>query len=192
VIAERGCIVCGVDDSPSSASALAVSTQLCDRLGWRLVVVHAIRALWCDIYAADIARVEEEKARRLMQRMLDETQFVGDVELRIVTGHPGPAIASVTAKERAAMACIGISRVGRLRLALGGSTAISLRDAAPCPVLVVPPTIEVDTCATPASLARGDGRAGRARSEPGIEMEGPPWPVPPEQARSASHMHRRT
>ena len=131
-------MVCGVDGSRPSARALEFAVSFCGRTGWRLVLVHAIRPVWADIYAPEVAHVKADGGKRLMRRMLSEAGYTHTAKLRLITGDAAPAIASVAAQEQAGLACVGMPRGGRLKLAIAGSTVMRLIDAAHCPVVVVP------------------------------------------------------
>jgi nucleotide-binding universal stress UspA family protein len=99
-----------VDDSKASRNATAFATALSDRLGLRLALVHAIRAVWCGPYAAQVAQLEVERAGRLLAEISPEPHETVPFSPHLVFGNATAAIASVAAKQFAVLIAVGSSR----------------------------------------------------------------------------------
>lgn len=150
-------LVCGLDDSEHAPVVASVATELAARLDLRLCVVHS---------ADPDLRIVGDRRRRLLrdgEELLDELLGRGVPHDRIVDlGEPASLLRDVLA-EGAALAVVGSRGRGPIRAAAFGSVSMAVADAAPCPVVVVPPDSADQVSAGPATVVCGvDGSAGAA------------------------------
>ena len=140
----RGTVVCGVTDSEESRGALAVATELSERLGLRLVVAHVARSL-PPLYvdgegaASLVTRAGREGAARLLARLVAEHDLGGSAEQRSAVGDPAALLAQIAAEEAADMIVVGSRARGRLRRRLESRLVRQLEAATPVPIVIAPP-----------------------------------------------------
>jgi len=117
-----GPVICGIDDSSSAVGAIRVARDLAERLELPLVYVHIVDRRGSDLRAAEALRESEVDGELLVE----PAPWAADrlVELAhereasfLVLGTHGP------------------------RSSLLGSVSADVTRRAPCPVLVVPPTL---------------------------------------------------
>jgi nucleotide-binding universal stress UspA family protein len=140
-------ILCGVDGSRYSVAAVAVATDLAERMGARLVIAHA----W-----QPPAPEERRSGLRLVHRMLEHAASAPGVDACLAEGSPGEALNALA--EDADLVVVGSGGRGPAGGALLGSTSTLLALHGRCPVVVAPAT-------TPCG-ADGRSRAAQMPSGP--------------------------
>jgi nucleotide-binding universal stress UspA family protein len=141
----RGTIVCGVTDSDEGRGALAVATELSERLGLRLVLAHVadgIAPLDVDGEGSEggvTTRADREGAARLVARLAAEHGVAGSAEQRSAVGDPAALLGQIAAEEAADLIVVGSRERGRLRRGLESRLARQLETATPVPVVIAPP-----------------------------------------------------
>jgi nucleotide-binding universal stress UspA family protein len=140
----RGTIVCGVTDSDEGRGALAVATELSERLGLRLVLAHvadgiAALAVNGDGNESLTTRANREGAARFVARMAAEHGLAGSAEQRSAVGDPAALLGQIAAEEAADLIVVGSRARGRLRRGLESRLARQLETETPVPVLIAPP-----------------------------------------------------
>jgi nucleotide-binding universal stress UspA family protein len=137
----RGTIVCGVTDSEAGRGALALATELSERLGLRLVLVHVADGIApLDVNGASsesVSPTDGKEAERLVARLAAEHGVAGNAEWRSAVGDPAALLGRIAAEEAADLIVVG-SR-GRLRRGLESGLARQLETETPVPVLIAPP-----------------------------------------------------
>jgi len=138
-------IACCIDDSGAGRTALEHARALRDLSGGRLSVVHVIApAPFLVSMAASLGGApvhDAEAERRAGEMWLGEIAAgVPGAEAVLLEGHPGEA-ACDWARENAVDAMVVATHAGRIERALVGSFAAFVTQHAPCPVLLVPPTV---------------------------------------------------
>src|ERR671931_153468 len=131
-------IVCGIDESPGALEALRVASALSAQFDARLVLAH-IADGWA---AGSDESLTTSQARQGGNRMLERAAREHDVkaERRVEVGEPAEALARIASEEAASMIIVGSRREGRRPPHVRSGLARGLAAAAPCPVVVVPPT----------------------------------------------------
>jgi nucleotide-binding universal stress UspA family protein len=142
-------IVCGVDGSRDSGVALRVASELAERLGLRLVLVHAVDPVSVPYVAAGawggptgrMLGEDRTERRRAATALLEQAASAAGIEepdLRVVDGFAAERLADVANEERAAFVVVGSRGRGAFKAALLGSVSTGVIHLARCPVLVVP------------------------------------------------------
>lgn len=139
----RGTIVCGVTDSEAGRGALALATELSERLGLRLVLVHVADGIGpLDVNGAGSESVwptDGKEAERLVGRLAAEHGAAGNAEWRSAVGDPAALLGRIAAEEAADLIVVGSRTRGRLRRGLESGLARQLETETPVPVLIAPP-----------------------------------------------------
>jgi nucleotide-binding universal stress UspA family protein len=146
-------IVCGVDGSPDSQTAVGVAARLAERLGAKLVLAHVVEVALVPYAAIGgagaiapppmIPPLREEQAEagaRLLERIAVAVGL-GDAEQRVAVGLPAERLADLADDENAELIVVGSRGRGRFKSAFLGSVSNSLVGVARCPVLIVPPGV---------------------------------------------------
>ena len=145
-------VVCGVDGSADSLSALGVAADLAARLGLRLIMANVVEPtpaayVGATSFVGATARVlppatdrHEAVAEQLLTR-LGAAAGLEWAERRVVTGHPAERLADLADDEGAELIVVGSRGRGAFKAAFLGSVSTSLIGVARCPVLVVPPSV---------------------------------------------------
>jgi len=140
-------IICGVDDSGPSRSAVRVASALAEALDRQLVLLHAAKPtapaeVGMGTYTypprVDVERVAAV-GEQLLERLAFELGLPGDTEQRVELGHPSGVLAEAAVDPSVELVVVGIRRRGWLATAFLGSVSSEVVARAPCPVLVVPP-----------------------------------------------------
>lgn len=145
-------IVAAIDDSPLSVDVIAWAlrnAQPGDRvdalLVWNVSLYRGLENPFANLDEA--ARHHADVARHLLA---DAERAVGAIDQEVRTGidvrHGDPAQELTRAAETATLLVIGNHR--RRSLGKVGSVASAILDAAPCPVVVVPPSESGHTAAS--------------------------------------------
>jgi nucleotide-binding universal stress UspA family protein len=126
------------DGSEGARTALEYAARLARSLSARLVLISAI-----DPFAGSRFETSEDDDRRYRSaiaaeadRAAEELASQLDVEVRIVAGVPGEAVAAEC--KDADLLVAGSRGYGPLRAVLAGSVSRFLADHVPCPLVVVP------------------------------------------------------
>lgn len=129
-------VICGVDgwDSDSgSVRAVHVARNLARRFRRPILFVTVVDA--------DHAEAEREAASTLGQHAV-ETSFGIDAAWTVETGHPADCLVALASEREASFVVVGNHGS---RSSLLGSISADVARRAPCPVVVVPPTVEEAT-----------------------------------------------
>jgi nucleotide-binding universal stress UspA family protein len=143
-------IVCGVDDSQISRSAVRVAARLADTLDLRFVLAHAAEDRPTFPYRD--RRLGELQRRRAIedgQRLLEDvaTELPGVLtETRVVLAAPVESLNALCREESAELLVVGSRGRGPLKAAVLGSVSARLASTAECPVLVVPAPEAAERC----------------------------------------------
>lgn len=141
-----GPVIAAVTSDDRAQAVLEVALQLSESLERQLVVVHAQQADLPPGVSAAPAGQERLKATRAeeAEQFLDELLAGSGAEeasRRSVSGDAGPALVDAARDEEASLVVLGTAGRGALATALGGSVSRHLSANAPCPVVVVPPSV---------------------------------------------------
>jgi nucleotide-binding universal stress UspA family protein len=135
----RGTIVCGVTDSEAGRGALALATELSERLGLRLVLVHVADGIApLDVNGASSEGVSPTDGKEVA-RLAAEHGVAGNAEWRSAVGDPAALLGRIAAEEAADLIVVGSRTRGRLRRGLESGLARQLETETPVPVLIAPP-----------------------------------------------------
>ena len=146
-------IVCGVDGSPDSQTAIGVAARLAERLAARLVLAHVVEVTlvpYASIGSAGgiapppiipLLREEQEHAGARLLERIAIAAGLGDVEQRVAVGLPAERLADLADDEHAEFIVVGSRGRGRFKAAFLGSVSNGLVGVARCPVLIVPPGV---------------------------------------------------
>jgi nucleotide-binding universal stress UspA family protein len=143
-------IVCGVDGSVDSQVALAVATDLAERLRLRLIMANVVEpipapyiggaSLGGPMPRALLPTTNElEEAADGLLVELSTAMGVEQADRRVVVGYAAEGLADLADEEGAEMIVVGSRGRGAFKAAFLGSVSTSLIGVARCPVLVVPP-----------------------------------------------------
>ena len=144
-------ILCAVDFSPSSLTALAQARSLAEQHGAALIVLHVLEGFPREtVYSAGRASrlINQLEGRmgeldRRLRALLPADAVDGRVEYVAVSGTAGDAIVAAAAEHDSDLVVLGASQGARLDHMVSGSTVKSVVRKAHCPVLVTPhPTAE--------------------------------------------------
>jgi nucleotide-binding universal stress UspA family protein len=140
----NGSIVCGIDGSEESRSALRLAGALAERLGLRLMMAHvSAEAVFAGgsepqepvaMLTPELSRVGEQ----LLERVAEAEQ-VPFAERRVLHGLPAERLADLADEEAAYLIVVGSRGRGAFRRAFLGSVSSDVIGLARRPVLVVPP-----------------------------------------------------
>jgi len=142
-----GSIVCGVDGSTESRSALRVAAQLSRQLGVPLVIAHVTQAA---VFAPVVGSTgpalsqptsQELRAGEVLLEQIAEEEDLSDATLESQYGLPAERLAELADEEGAAFVVVGSRGRGAFKAAFLGSVSRDLIGVARCPVLVVPPGV---------------------------------------------------
>lgn len=145
---QRPSVVCGLDHSDHAPVVAETATVLAERLGLRLVFVHAVPARVPPLAPVWIHHDPEDRGeirRRAIDRgWLHVEQFVessglADVVGRVERGLPADCLHRLADEEAAEYIVLGTRGEGGAR-ALMGSVALATIKAEVCPLVVVPPS----------------------------------------------------
>jgi nucleotide-binding universal stress UspA family protein len=141
-------VVCGVDGSAHALTAAIFAGDLARRLGWRLVVVHAlqnVRSLLAypgtrfDSPPPPVTGQSDAVAQQASDLVKRATEAAGSSDPGVVEpGPPAEVLESVADRERGRLIVIASRGIGGVRAALLGSVTSALTTTAACPVVVLP------------------------------------------------------
>jgi nucleotide-binding universal stress UspA family protein len=141
-------VVCAVDFSPASLSALETALTLAQQAGGRLTLLHALEGFpYETVYTGfrafrlmhEYRALVDASNRRLRSLVPMDASHWCEVDAVTVTGEPHHAICTVAAEAKADLVTMGVTRRRRRleRLVVGSTVDGVLRRAA-CPVLTTP------------------------------------------------------
>lgn len=146
-------IVCGVDGSADSQAALAVATNLAERLRLRLIMANVVEPTPAAPYVGTASlrgpmprpllsttNQRREAADGLLVE-LSTAMGLEQADRRVVVGYAAERLADLADEEGAEMIVVGSRGRGAFKAAFLGSVSTSLIGVARCPVLVVPPGV---------------------------------------------------
>lgn len=138
-----GTLVCAVTKSEESAGALALSAELSERLGLRLVLAHVVDGIGGLGNADGVESVsmlaDRQGAERRLARLAQEHGLADGTARRVAVGEPAALLGQIAAEEAADLIVVGSSERGRLRRGLESRLARQLETTTPVPVLIAPP-----------------------------------------------------
>jgi nucleotide-binding universal stress UspA family protein len=140
-------IAVGFDDSPESWNALQRAAALAAASGASVRVVHALSPLTlppnAPLSPADIELERRRAGERATARAVASLSKAVTPESRLVTGNP-VSVLEAEARDEIDLLVLGSRGFGPLRRVLLGSVSAELMRQAPCPVMVVPRSVEFD------------------------------------------------
>jgi universal stress protein A len=136
-------ILCPVDFSAASRTALLYAAAIAEHFGSALVVMTANDPLLAEAAAMDAghARVRDDTRReleRLFSETLERPLKGASVAFEVATGAPGPEILRVARARRAGLIVMSSHGLSGFRKLFFGSTTERVLRETPAPVLVVP------------------------------------------------------
>jgi nucleotide-binding universal stress UspA family protein len=139
-------ILCAIDFSDSSLSAVAYALSLAQEADAHLTLLHAIeipRELRENALAPDVdldrlhAAADAEARRRLRDLVPDAARTYCTVETAVVEGRAYRRVLQLAAEQTSDLIVMGVHGRGAMDLLLFGSTTHHVIRAAACPVLIV-------------------------------------------------------
>ena len=139
-------ILCAIDFSESSLSALAYALNLAEEADAHLTLLHVIEIppeLAANPMAPDFdigllhAAADADARRRLHDLVPDQARTYCTVETAVVEGRPYRRLLQRAAEERADLIVMGVLGRGAMDLLFFGSTTHHVIHAATCPILIV-------------------------------------------------------
>jgi nucleotide-binding universal stress UspA family protein len=140
-------VVCAVDFTKVSFSALEVAAAFAPHRGGRMTLVHAVGDTWRGMVfsgseaarlARDQARHDAAASRRLLRLVPHAVLKRYRVRLVVASGRPYQLIADEASQIKADLIVMGMPRRSRLDEWMGGSTSRAVLGRARSPVLLVP------------------------------------------------------
>ena len=143
-------IVCGTDGSEHALAATRLAGRLAERLGYRLIVVHALPDLKAAASYPGARSTspplsgQPDARRRLAEEILDRAAAaaVVDAECVLEEGRPWEALTSVAGREDGRVLVVAARGLSALQATLFGSVASQLAMSATLPVLILPEAAE--------------------------------------------------
>jgi len=138
----QGTLVCAVTGPEESGDALALSAELSDRLGLRLVLAHAVNGI--DAFAGDdgsesvTMRQTRQGAERQLAKLADQHGIADRAEKRVAVGEPAALVGQIAAEEGADVIVVGARSRG-WRKRLESRLADELELETPVPVVIAAP-----------------------------------------------------
>lgn len=137
-------IVCGVDFSGASLSALEYGFSLAQEAGSRVTIVHTVpweledEAELLSPAVSEYRQLREHAARERIAKLVPETvKQVCTVDTVVATGKPAHEIQKVARDTLADLVVMGVHGRAAVSVALFGSTTHAVIRHSPCPVLTV-------------------------------------------------------
>jgi len=138
----HGTLICAVTDAEDGEDVVAVSAELSERLGLRLVLAHAvdgIAALGADGNESVTMKQSREGAERRLRQLAEQHGIAGTAERRLAVGEPATIFGRIAAEEAADVIVVGARLRGWRRRSLESRLADELKTETPVPVLLAPP-----------------------------------------------------
>jgi nucleotide-binding universal stress UspA family protein len=175
-------LVCGVDHRRASRDAARAAARVARRMGAELILVHVVEpsppvpVVGDPIAFLPVSKVTSLDETRAAQWMLREVRDEllpssrARISVRAEFGDPAARLSAVAAETEAQLLFIGDARHGRFARVLHGGVLRHLREAAPCPVVVVaegaPDAPGADQAAGEVPAAAAYARAAPSRLTP--------------------------
>jgi nucleotide-binding universal stress UspA family protein len=141
-----GPVICAVDDSEGARAAARVALDLATRLDLRLVLVHVEPPTVVPGVSAAIAgqerlrEAEIEHAQKLLTWLAEE-EDLQKAELQATIGNAADSVVALARELEAGFVVIGSHGRRGMRSAVLGSVSHAVATSAPCPVVIVPPSV---------------------------------------------------
>jgi nucleotide-binding universal stress UspA family protein len=141
-----GPVICAVDDSEGARAAARVALDLATRLDLTLVLVHVEPPTVVPGVSAAVAgqerlrEAEIEHAQKLLLWLAEE-EGLEQAELRVTIGDAADSVVALAREPEAAFVVIGSHGRRGVRSAVLGSVSHAVATSAPCPVVIVPPSV---------------------------------------------------
>jgi len=138
----RGTMICAVTDTEEGRGALELSAKLSERLGMRLVLVHAAEGV-SPVRSSGGSESVTIKGNReggagILARLAAQYGVADVAEQRSAVGEPASLIGQIATEEAADVIVIGARASGRLRRRLQCGLASQLASETSVPVLIAP------------------------------------------------------
>jgi nucleotide-binding universal stress UspA family protein len=157
-----GSIICGVDDSESAKAAARVARGLSSKLGLGLVFVRVVED-------GAPKRKISAVAKRLERISGRASEVDCGADWLVEVGHPADRLIAAAVTENASMIVVGSTGP---RSPLLGSISAEVSRRAPCPVVVVPPGVDVSSAKGRRDREGETQRSGGiARFDPGVATD---------------------
>jgi nucleotide-binding universal stress UspA family protein len=138
-------VLCAIDFSSSSASALCEASSWAAKAGARLTVIHVAEMLPegpqppSAQYVAYRQVLVDDARQAMLQAIPDAIRHNSRFDERIVVGRPAAVILQLAEQRQAGLIVMGVRGRTAVDLAVFGSTTQQVVRRAPCPVLAVHP-----------------------------------------------------
>lgn len=134
-----GAIVCAVTADETSDEALALSVELSERLGLRLVLAHPVSGIrTLGDGESMTTQMDCQGAERRLARLAAEHGVADRAERRVVVGDAAERLGQIAAEEAADLIVVP-GRARGWRRHLDARLATELETETPVPVVVAPP-----------------------------------------------------
>jgi nucleotide-binding universal stress UspA family protein len=143
-------VVCGVDHSSHARAVAALAAQLAERLELRLILVHAVPVAAPPVAAAwptrapydptRLRRSAHEAGHRLLADVIEDIGVSG-ATARVEDGQAPGCLVGIARGEDAEFIVVGTHGEGAAHVAVMGSVSLAVARLAPCPVVVLPPSV---------------------------------------------------
>jgi len=144
-------LLCAVDFSDASLSAVKFALSLARESGARLTLLHVLEWPWHEppppaidelpaaqaAALAEFRRYSEGSALKRLESLVPESDPVSRVTTRLKSGKPHVQVLEVAAEEQSDVIIIGVQGRNALDVALFGSTTNQVVRRATCPVLTL-------------------------------------------------------
>jgi nucleotide-binding universal stress UspA family protein len=135
----RGTLVCAVTEDDESGDALALSAELSERLGLRLVVAHTVDGIGDGHDNESLTtKANRHGAERRLAQLMREHGVAHRAERRVAVGDPAAMVGRIAAEEAADVIVVGARSRG-WRRRLESPLVAELATETPVPVLIAPP-----------------------------------------------------
>lgn len=138
----QGTLICAVTDAEEVEDVVAVSAELSERLGLRLVLAHAldgIAALGTDGNESVTMKQNRQGAERRLKQLAEAYGVADTAQRRLAVGEPAAILGRIAAEEAADVIVVGARLRGWRRRSLESRLADELKTETPVPVVLAPP-----------------------------------------------------
>jgi nucleotide-binding universal stress UspA family protein len=138
----QGTLICAVTDAEEVEDVVAVSAELSERLGLRLVLAHAldgIAALGTDGNESVTMKQNRQGAERRLKQLAEAYGVADTAQRRLAVGDPAAILGRIAAEEAADVIVVGARLRGWRRRSLESRLADELKTETPVPVVLAPP-----------------------------------------------------
>lgn len=131
----KGPVICGVDDSSVTTGAIDVARELAQRYELPLLYARVLH---------------HEQDGDAAEQLVHDLAAPERAEMAIESGHPADRLVALARERQASFLVVGNRGP---RSSVLGSISADVSRRAPCPVVVVPPTVEIAATHDPSELA---------------------------------------